>query len=288
MMLLNFTAPERSRKQRHLGAGLVCLGVAVAACVVGCAPPAPSYTGLDADRILKMAGDESGQIEAPSQRLTQQLNVANRQNISGHPEDARATLAAARKTLESAKPDDLTEQQRLAGWISLSELNRNANDVSAAGSALDVAIAQLNQLLPVQARCDYVQGVAREVNALRGKSESAKLLAAAGDWAVEIPDQSTRRSALTAFAIDLFRCDDYEGARKMLRTDHDAAWRSQTLVSLADQARNESLNRGSGDSMALGEASAGKGWAPPSQDTSLGRSTYGKPLDFRSNYYKAE
>jgi hypothetical protein len=286
-MHLCFTAAWLSLSKRY--AGIVCLGIAVMAGFIGCAGPTPSYTGLDADRILKMASEESGQIEVPSQRLTQQLNVANRQSGSGHPDDARATLAAARKTLESAKPDDLTEQQRLAGWISLSELNRNANDAAAAGSALDVAIAQLNQVLPVQARCEYVQGVAREVNALRGKGESAKLLTTAGDWAVEIPDQSTRRSAFVAFAIDLFRCDDYEGARKMLRSDRDAAWRSQTLVSISDQARVESGKQVSGESMAMGEVSAGRGYASSSsQGPSLSQSTFGKPLDFRSNFYQAE
>jgi hypothetical protein len=286
-MHLSFMAAALSRNKRPVG--IVALGVAVTACFIGCSAPTPSYTGLDADRILKMASEESGQIEVPSQRLTQQLNVANRQNSSGHPDDARATLSAARKTLESAKRDDLTEQQRLAGWISLSELNRNANDASAAGSALDVAIAQLNQVLPVQARCEYVQGVAREVNALRGKAQSAKLLVTAGDWAVEITDQSTRRSAFVAFAIDLFRCDDYEGARKMLRSDRDAAWRSQTLVCISDQARFESGKQVSGESIAMGEVSAGGGYASSSsRGPSLSQSTFGKPLDFRSNYYKAE
>src|SRR3954447_8192693 len=85
-------------------------------------------TALDPDRILHMAGEEAGKINAPKERLTRQLNIANRQTENGHAGDARKTLAEARSTIEHADKNALTEHQRLAGWISLSELARNADD----------------------------------------------------------------------------------------------------------------------------------------------------------------
>ncbi len=268
----------------------VVLGAALgisAAVFVSCTPQKPSYTGLDPDRILHMAGEEAGAIDAPYVRLQRQLNIANRENENGHWTDSRATLVEARKTLESAKADDLTDHQRLAGWISLSELNRSANDSAAAGAALDVAIKQLHELLPVNARCDYVHGVAREANALRGKAASAAVLSDAGEWAVEIPDQSQRRSALVSFTIELFRNDDYDAARKMLRYDKDAGWRSDTLIALSDQAKQDASNiREVPASLAANKSQVSfEDASAPS--TSVRQQPYGKQLDFRSNYYKA-
>jgi hypothetical protein len=254
-----------------------------AAIMTGCTTAQPTYHTVDADRILDMAGQEAGQIHSPYDRLSRQLNIANRETTNGHDADARATLVEARKTLESAGKGDLTDHQRLAGWISLSELNRNANDRVAAGSALDKAIDHLNQLLPVSASCDYVIGVADEINALRGQKESAKLIAVAGDWAVEISDQSTRRQALAAFTEALFRCDDYDAARKMLRYDTDAAWRSDQLVAMSDQARNQgSAGSGGVESVAATPAHAE---AANQESSSSSNGTFGKRLDFRSNFY---
>src|SRR3954470_24141846 len=95
-------------------------------CVLGCTSSDPSAT-TDPDRPLHMAGEEAGQITAPRERLARQLNIANRETESGRPADARQTLRAARDTLERADKSALTDHDRLAGWISLSELARNAD-----------------------------------------------------------------------------------------------------------------------------------------------------------------
>src|SRR3954465_5505606 len=97
-------------------------------------------TAVDPDRILHMAGEEAGQINAPKERLTRQLNIANRQTENGHAGDARKTLAEAGSTIEHADKNALTDHQRLAGWISLSELARNADDKAFANGALDQAL----------------------------------------------------------------------------------------------------------------------------------------------------
>src|SRR5207237_4909531 len=104
-------------------------------------------------------------------------------------------------------------------------------------AALDRALAALDEVTPHQARCEYVLGVERELQALRGDAPAVKLLVTAADWAMEIPDQPTRRSAYFAYTEELFRRDDYEAARGVLRKDQDAAWRSDALTALSDRAR---------------------------------------------------
>lgn len=211
---------------------MVCLIVLASVC--GCSVP---ESRLDADRILRMAGDEAGLITAPKDKLTRQLNVANREAETGKPTEARATLALARQTLENAKKEDFNNQQRLAGWISLSELSRRVDDKTFANSALDQALQTLKELTPQQARCEYVLGVEHELRELRGDAEAAKMLATAGDWATTLIEPSTRRAAFLDYAGELFECNDYEGARTLLRKDNDAAWRADSLMAISDRAR---------------------------------------------------
>lgn len=244
------------------------------ALLTGCTS-SPDTTGLDPDRILHMAGEEAGQITAPKERLTRQLNIADRQNRNGHHDDARKTLREARKTLESAQ--GLSNHEQLAGWISLSELSRAAQDVPFASAALDQALSALHNLGPVNERCDYVLGVAHELKFLRGKPEAAKLIVTGGQWAVEIPNKDQRRLALLSFADELFRCDDYEGARTVLRHDPDPAWRSDSLMALSDKARYQ---------LALANASTTGFDASVSQSSILPQQPYGKQLDFKTNYQR--
>jgi len=251
-------------------------------------------TAVDPDRILHMAGEEAGQINAPKERLTRQLNIANRQTENGHAGDARKTLAEARSTIEHADKNALTDHQRLAGWISLSELARNADDKAFANGALDQALAALAELTPAQARCEYVLGVEREVKVLRGDAAAAKLLVSASEWAMELPQQATRRSAYVAFADGLFHCNDYDGARTVLRRDPDAAWRSDSLTLLSDRARWESPRMPAG-SYAFAAKTAAQPATESPQSSFLDAATtsqtspesFGKPLDFKSNYYRA-
>ena len=110
-----------------------------------------------------MAGEEAGQIASAKERLTRQLNIADRETDAHHPAAARSTLREARSTLERADPQALTEQERLAGWVSLSELSRAAGDAAFANGALDRALAVVNDLAPIASRSEYVLGIEREV-----------------------------------------------------------------------------------------------------------------------------
>jgi hypothetical protein len=267
--------------------GLIITVLLIAGCQQSANSDAP-----DPDRLLHMAGEEAGQITAPRERLARQLNIANRETAAGHPADARKTLADARQTLECADRAAFSDQDRLAGWVSLSELARNADDKPFANGALDHAMSALDAITPVQARCEYVLGVEREVRALRGDTPAARLLVTAADWAMEIPAQPTRRSAYFAFADGCFRCSDYDGARTVLRKDQDAAWRSDALTVMSDRARRElQLRKGSFSGSAIGYTSA----VMTSADAPAARmapqefpTSFGKQLDFQSNYFRPQ
>lgn len=285
---------------RRLALGVLIAIGGVALLSAGCGQSRPA--GGDANRILAMAGEEAGQIPAAKERLTRQLNIANRQTDNGRPADARATLAAARQTLESAgraaggkdaatrlaegkdeKDEGLTDHERLAGWVSIAELSREAKDERAAGQALDEALTHLRALQPESARADYVTGVAREVKAQRGDAAAATVLVEGGDWAAKIDDRATRRAAFVAIAADLFRCADYEGGRAVLRHDQDAAWRSDSLTALASAAGP--IRVMAYPPMLPAEASTNYSIAP-ARDTGQSVQSFGKPVDFRSNYYR--
>jgi hypothetical protein len=146
----------------------------LATLLLGCQSPGP--TPIDPDRLIRMAGEEAGQITAPRERLTRQFNIANRETQAGRAADARQTLRAARDTLAHADATALDDQARLAGWVSLSELSRDAGDKPFASAALDQALAALDQVNPQPDRCPYVLGVERELRALRGNGPAIKLL----------------------------------------------------------------------------------------------------------------
>jgi len=261
----------------------------VAVCIGGCQQNA--VTGLDPDRILHMAGEEAGLIGAPKERLTRQLNISNRESSMGRKADARVTLGKARETLEKAEKNAFNDQERLAGWISLSELARYAEDRAFANSALDQAMAALDQVTPQQERCQYVLGVERELRELRGDPAAAKLLVTAGNWAMEIPAQPMRRQAYLAFSRELFRCNDYEGARAVLRKDQDAAWRSDALMAMSDNARIEGYGQWSAGAASYKAAKVPVATVIGDErmplDSGVQVSTpFGKQLDFKNNYYR--
>ena len=266
---------------------LLAVALQLASCTSDRAPD-----GLDADRVLHMAGQEAGQISNPTARLTRQLNIAFRQINHAKLADARSTLAQARKTLESVHDaavhdqPPLSDHDRLAGWISVSELSRDAEDPATANVALDRALSHLNKIEPPHARCDYVPGIAREVRQLRGDRPAAALLVTAGEWAANIPELPTRRAAYLALATELFRANDYEAARQLVRRDEDATWRADALTAVSDQARWGPVlaYRVSGP---LGEA-AGRA-SESSSETSSSQAAgkgFGKPLDFKSTFYR--
>jgi hypothetical protein len=236
-----------------------------------------------------MAGEEAGQITSPRERLTRQFNIANRETGAGRTADARQTLRAARQTLEHADRDALDDQARLAGWVSLSELSRDAGDKPFANAALDQALVALDQVTPHPARCPYVLGVERELRALRGNAPAVKLLTDAAQWALEIPQPQRRRGTFVAFAEELFRCDAYDAARDVLRLDPDPAWRSDALVTLADRARwapPSSFPFNPSAAYATRSGSASEIASAPADSAAAATQPVFKSLDFRSNFYR--
>lgn len=206
-------------------------GVLLSAVLIGCAAPAPPSRSA---RLLSLAGTEAGQVADPQARLKRQLNVADRQLDGDRPAAARQSLAAAAGTMRDAGPDALPRRIRIAGWVSISELSRKADDPAAADAACDQAVVALRSVTPEAERAEYAVGVAREVRALRGQPAAARLLVESAAWAQHVPSEYGRRRALAETADELFDCDDDAAGLAVLRTDPDPAWRSDTLVRLAE------------------------------------------------------
>jgi hypothetical protein len=218
-----------------------------------------------AARLTSMAAGEAAAITKPRDRLQQQLNIAEMQNLHLWFQDARANLATARKTIESSDHDQLTDLDRIAGWVSISELSRVAGDPAGAAFACQSARKSLLAIEPEATRCEYVRGLSREFYALGDNRSATDLLQQAGGWAKSIPETQYRRRALTAIANDLFGWNQYDAGRDVLRQDDDAAWRSQTLLTLAATENERSY------------------WAHgATQDKAL--SSFGKAVDYKANY----
>lgn len=208
-----------------------------AICLAGCGPtpingvlnPSP----LRSQKLMAMAVDEAAGIPDPDVRLTRQLNLADMQLQRGWTADARGTLAAARQTLRSDDAAKLNEHARLSGWVSISELSRQAGDRPLANDACDSAVKELKAIHEEGHRCQYVLGIANELQYLKGKPAAARLLSEAGPWLPKLDNLVERRQATVAFAAALFNFDDYDAGQQLLKTDKDAAWRSEQLQRLA-------------------------------------------------------
>lgn len=194
-------------------------------------------------RLMALAAAEAAAITDVDVRLTRLLNLADSQMHSGWKQDGRTTLANAAATLRSAEASQLNDHARLSGWISISELSRLADDKGAAINACDSAAAAMLAIEDPARRCEYVMGIANELQYLKGKPAAAALLDQAGPWTPAIDDVSRRRQAVVSFASALFNLDDYLAGQHMLQKEADAAWRSETLAQLASLAgRTESTS----------------------------------------------
>jgi hypothetical protein len=256
------------------------LGLFIASVLVGCAADPVDRQS----KLLTMAAGEAQQIPDSTQRLTRQLNFASVQMSRSKSGEAKQSLAFAAQTLRDAKPGTLKSQIRIAGWVSISELSRQAGDRATAQAACDEAVAILTSLDPVAERPQYVVGVADEVKALQGKAAAAKLLESSVDWIKQLDGGALRRQALVDVADATFDCDDYSGGLAILRADHDAAWRSDTLAMLAD--RNAIFRDANGNIVetrtgrTLDGVSNLRGAAVPAPfPASAG---FSKPVDYRS------
>jgi hypothetical protein len=206
--------------------------------LIGCQSVSPPVVDRES-RLLTLAAAEAQQIPDARQRLTRQLNFAARQLQGGKFDEAKQSLAYASTTLLQTRPADLQPQIRIAGWVSISELSRAANDKATAQTACEEAVAVLKSLNPVSERPQYVIGVASEVQTLQGKAAAAKLLGDSADWVKQMQGQLLQRVALVSICDAIFDDGDFDAGLATLRADPDAIWRSDTLAMLAERDRNQ-------------------------------------------------
>lgn len=197
-------------------------------------------------RLMALAASEASHIKDVDVRLTRLLNLADLQIQRDWKIDARATLISAAGTLRSDEASELNDHARLSGWISISELSRSADDKATATDACDGATKAMLALEDPGRRCQYVMGIANELQYLKGKPAAAALLDQAAPWTPSIDDIAQRRQAVVSFASALFNLDDYLAGQRMLQKESDAAWRSEILTQLASLA-------GQGESPAIAE-----------------------------------
>jgi hypothetical protein len=183
-------------------------------------------------QLMVLAAVEANNIADADGRLTRQLNIANEVLDRFDKEATVEVLTEATRTLTVAGKD-LTGHARLAGWVSVAQLSRRAKDMPHATSAVDRAVTEVEALPDVAERCQYVMGVAEELNNIQGPVPAISLLMKAGGWADAIDNRANRRSARLAFAGALFNLDDYEAGAAVLRKEKDAIWSSDTLLGLA-------------------------------------------------------
>ncbi len=219
-------------------AGILFLGIMVAMLMsAGCKGQPPLSGDIKtsearSQQLMILAAEEAAAITDVDARLTRQLNLADQQIRRGWPTDARTTLSGASQTL-TKDGKALNNHARISGWVAVSELSRQAADDAAGLKAVDQAVIELLAIEDPAQRCQYVMGLANELQYLKGRSAAAELLGKSGPWAREIDSTPQRRQALVAFSSALFNLDDYKAGQAVLRQDDDAAWRSDMLVTLA-------------------------------------------------------
>lgn len=192
-------------------------------------------------RLTHLASMEAATIGDVDARLTRLLNLAELQIHRDWRDDARQTLALARKTLgDKDLSVALNEHARISGWVSCSELSRAADDPGAAMVACDGAVTALRALEDPALRCEYVMGVGNELSHLKGKRVASALLVEAGPWTREIDDLARRRQAVVAFASALFNLDEFDAGQTLLRNEDDPVWRSDMLLALASTQHERS------------------------------------------------
>src|SRR5256885_9932983 len=114
-------------------------------------------------QLMILAAVEANNISNADARLTRQLNIANEVLERFDNEAAVQVLDEATRTL-TVVGKDLNGHGRLAGWVSVAQLSRRAKDTPHAAAAVGRAVKELDALPVVAERCDYVMGVAEELN----------------------------------------------------------------------------------------------------------------------------
>lgn len=235
-------------------------------------------------RLLALAAREAAAIKDIDARITRQLNLADQQLNRGWKEEAQQTLGEAVTTLQSGDAASLNDHARMSGWISVSQLSRQASDLPRADAASQSAVAALRQIENPAVRCEYVMGVANELQYSRGMGEASKVLGQAGAWTQSIDDVARRRQAVVSFASALFNLDDYAAGQKMLQHEGDAAWRSETLQKLAQLAAEQApVVRDQALRASMPKAAASEAREQNEADGSFSASPYfGRRLDYKT------
>lgn len=252
-------------------------------------------------QLTLLAAREASRVTDADARLTRQLNIANGMRQRFGDEDAVKVLVEARTTLGDVGKD-LSGHTRLSGWVSISQLSREAHDDATAKAATVAAEAELNALPDAAERCQYIMGVAEEVSQTRGNRDAAALLAKGGEWVTSVTDEGERRQARLAFSVALFNLDAWEEGVSTLRHEGDAAWASDMLLAMSDLNAREERNQAlaSTDNLKAERArvkysdEAQAVAAPPSIGTPTALSAsatlsatprhYGKSLSFNDNF----
>jgi hypothetical protein len=276
------------RRRTKIVLGILLLGAVVGVLVwwmTWAVPPITVQIEASATRsrtLLALAGRQAAKIPAVDIRLTRLLNLGDQEIQRGYKSEARETLSFARETLAGKDAATLDEQARISGWVSVSELCREAGDKSAASSACDGAVVALRAIEDPARRCEYVIGVCNELQYLKGKGYASKLLDEAGEWTRSIDSVGRRRQAVTGFASALFNLDDYAAGERMISREQDPAWGADTLIQLANMAQPGS----GGPAVALlrmdDARHATPASAPPSAVSLSEVPTFGKEVSYRS------
>jgi hypothetical protein len=132
----------------------------------------------------------------------------------------------------------------------VAQLSRRAGDEKAGSDAYFAAVEAINATKPATA-AEYVLSLSRVCYEIRGRDETIALLIKGGEWARSVEDGQLRRYALWCYSQALVGYDDLEAARKVMRNEADAAWRSDALAALATTemrfSRAGAAGRGAGD-----------------------------------------
>jgi len=259
----------------------------------GCGGPPPISGDIPANegrsqKLMALAAREAGSIPDADMRLTRQLNLADLQIERGWPDNARDTLAAARQSLGSPEAAKLNDQTRLSGWVSISQLSRRIHDMADARTATDTALVELDRIEDPARRCQFVMGLANELQYIKGKPAAAALLARAGPWTKWIDNLAWKRQALVAFATALFNLDDFDAGQKMVEQETNAVWRSDVLATMAQAAQEEQVQTSSGVTVAEARGFVARGLLAAPAPASIGPSApannnqpfFGKSLDY--------
>ena len=264
--------------------GTLAGGIVTWGCGAGKPLPAINTTiqpGKDRGRqLIALAATEAAKIADVDTRLTRLLNLADLQIQRGWKTDAPRTLGDVVVTLRSKDAMQLSEQARISGWVSVSQLSRSCDDVAQAQAACDGALAAMRAIEEPARRCEYVIGVCNEIQYLKGKPAAVSLLAEAGPWSRSIDDVQRRRQAVVAFASALFNLDDFAAGQKMIQFEEDAAWRSATLTQLATMAEQNEVKykavRMASDAGAASAATDQRAMNAPSTPSAA----FGRELDY--------